>query len=218
MVGAIRRRDILAHPFVTIHSFGLPLFLKALVAGRNKTFLSLVTQTRVFRPATIPVPELLGRCVELESRARQIYESLAERFSDQEPVREFFETLAHQEQDHYELLELCRELVSQEGWLEETFSPWRDAVPRLERQMDEAEVTLEALDSLADALRLVITIEDSEINQVFASAVAATDSAFVRALQTFETADTKHLSYICNEIPKLDPDLTAECIEMRARI
>jgi len=35
MIGAIRKRDILAHPFVTIHSFGWQVFFRALAAGRN---------------------------------------------------------------------------------------------------------------------------------------------------------------------------------------
>jgi hypothetical protein len=218
MVGAIRRRDILAHPFVTINCFGLPLFLKALIAGRKETFLSLLTKNKVLRAPTVQVPELLERCIKLELRAQQMYNSLAERFSGQGEVREFFEMLAQQEQEHSEMLELCQELASREGWLEEYFSPWRDAVPRLERQMDEAETSLEHLDHARDAFRLVIKIEGSEINQVFAGAIAATDSAFVRCLEAFQSADARHLSYIYDQIPKLDPDLTAECIEAQARI
>jgi hypothetical protein len=218
MVGAIRRRDILAHPLVTIHCFGFPLFLKALVAGRDKTFLSLVTESAVFARPAAEVPELLERCIKLELRAQQMYDSLAERFTDQEPVREFFETLAHQEQDHAEMLELCRELVSHGGWLEEHFRPWSDAVPRLERQMDEAEASAEALERLADALRLVITIEGSEINQVFGGAIAATDSPFVRSLRAFQTAEDRHLSYICDMLPKLDPELASECMRLRTTL
>jgi hypothetical protein len=211
MIGAIRRRDILAHPFVTIHSFGWPVFFRALIAGRDQTFLSLLATTRVLRPPKVKVPELLGDCVKLELGARRIYEALAERFTDRELVRQFFETLAQQEQEHAELLELCRELASREGWLEEQFTPWRDAVPRLERQMDEAEASLKDLDSLADALRLVIQIEGSEVNQVFGSALAATDSGFVRNLRAFQSAITKHIYYICDRIPKLELDLAYEC-------
>ncbi len=41
MLGAIRKRDILAHPFVTVESFGWHVFFRVLVAGRNQTFLAL---------------------------------------------------------------------------------------------------------------------------------------------------------------------------------
>jgi rubrerythrin len=211
MVGAIRRRDILAHPLITVHCFGWPILFKALVAGRDRTFLSLLADTWTQRPPRLEVPELLERCVKLELRAQRIYESLATRFGEHEPVRRFFETLASQEKTHYEMLQLCRGLAGREGWLEEHFKPWRDAVPRLERQMDDVEACVEGLERSTDALHLVIRIEGSEINQVFGGVVAATDSSFVRNLQAFQNAEAKHIEYIARQIPELEPDLADEC-------
>lgn len=216
MFGVIRTRDIIAHPLVTVHCFGWPLFFRALIAGRRKTFLSLLAESDALRSPTSEVPELLGRCLDLESRARRIYELLAVRFGHRAPVRRFFETLARQEQEHFELLALCRQLASREGWLEEHFAPWRDAVPQLERQMDDLEDRLDDLDRLADALRLVIRLEGSEINHVFRSVVSATDSEFVRTLQAFRTAEANHIAYACEQIPKLEPDLAGECRGLRA--
>ena len=215
MFGVIRRRDIIAHPLVTVHSFGWPFFFRALAAGRRRTFLSLLAGSGALRSPTVEVPELIGRCVDLESRARRIYEWLAARFDDPAPVRRFFQTLARQELEHFELLELCRQLARREGWLEENFAPWRDAVPRLERQMDEVEDSLDGLDRLADALRLVIRLEGSEINHVFRGVVSATDSEFVRSLHAFRTAEAEHIAYACDEIPKFEPDLAGECRALR---
>jgi rubrerythrin len=215
MFGVIRRRDIIAHPRVTVHCFGWSLFFRALIAGRRKTFLSLVAGSDALPSPTVEVPELLERCVELESRARRIYELLAARFSDRAPVRRFFETLAQHEQEHFELLELCRQVASREGWMEEHFAPWRDAVPQLERQMDDLEDSLNDIDRLADALRLVIRLEGSEINHVFRGAVSATDSEFVRTLQAFRTAEAKHIVYACDQIPEFEPDLADECRGLR---
>jgi rubrerythrin len=215
MFGVIRTRDIVAHPLVTVHCFGWPLFFRALIAGRRKTFLSLLAGSNSMRSPTVAVPELLGRCLDLESRARRIYELLAARFSRRAPVKQFFETLAQQEQEHFELLALCRQLASREGWQEEHFAPWRDSVPRLERQMDDLEESLDDLDQLVDALRLVIRVEGSEINHVFRGAVSATDSEFVRTFQVFRTAEAKHIAYACEQIPKLEPDLAGECSELR---
>jgi rubrerythrin len=216
MFGVIRTRDIIAHPFVTAHCFGWPLFFRALIAGRRKTFLSLLAGSSPLRPPTVAVPELLGRCLDLESRARRIYELLAARFSDRAPVMRFFEALAQHEQEHFELLALCRRLASREGWLEEYFAPWRDTVPQLERQMGDLEESLDDLDRLADALRLVIRLEGSEINHVFRGAVSATDSEFVRTFRAFRTAEAKHIAYACDRIPMFEPDLAGECSRLRA--
>jgi rubrerythrin len=216
MVGVIRRRDIIAHPVVTIRCFGWPVFLSALAAGRKRTFLSVLGETDPLRPKTIEVPGLLGDCVELELRAQRIYELLAERHHEKEPVRQFFATLAQQESTHAELLELCRTIAGREGWMDEYFAPWRAAVPRLDALMDEAEASVEDMDSVADALRLVIRVEGSEINQVFESVVAATDSDFVRNLQAFQSAEETHISYITDRIPEFEPALAGECADLKS--
>lgn len=216
MFGVIRTRDIIAHPLVTIHCFGWPLFFRALIAGRRRTFLSLLAESGALGSPTVEVPELLGRCLDLESRARRIYELLAARFSHRAPVRQFFETLAKQEREHFELLVLCREMARREGWLEAHFAPWRDAVPQLERQMDDLEDSLDGLDRLADALRLVIRLEGSEINHVFRGAVSATDSEFVRTLRAFRTAEAEHIAYACDQISRFEPALARECRGLRA--
>jgi ferritin len=211
MVGAIRKRDVVVHPVVTIRCFGWPVFLKTVIAGRRQTFLTLLAEANAFGPPTVEVPSLLENCVFLELQAKLIYEALAERFSDRAPVREFFETLAQQEQDHADLLELCGEIAGQEGWQEEHFGPWRDAIPVLEQQMDTVEASLGDLDSVTDALRLVIQVESSEINRVFESVVTATDSGFVRHLEPFHAAGVEHISYISDRIPKLESSLAKEC-------
>jgi rubrerythrin len=216
MFGVIRTRDVIAHPLVTVHCFGWSLFLRALIAGRHKTFLSLLAESAAPRPPTVEVPELLGRCLDLESRARRVYELLAARFSRRAPVKRFFETLARQELEHFELLALCQQLASREGWLEEHFAPWRDAVPQLERQMADLEESLDDLDQLVDALRLVIRVEGSEINQLLRGVVSATDSQFVRTVQVFRTAAADHIAYACEQIPKLEPELADECGGLRA--
>ena len=128
----------------------------------------------------------------------------------------FFWALAAEEQEHAELLGLCREAATRSGWKEECFAPWREAVPRLEAQLQEAEASLEGLENLSDALRLVLRIETSEINAVFGSIVEATDSDFVAAIQAFQVSGTTHLSQLRREIVQLDPDLTELCQAMEA--
>ena len=217
MLGTICKWDILVHPFVTIRCFGWQVFFRALVAARDQTFLSLLVQTGVPQQVRVIIPELVGRCVKLEKQAKRIYEWLAGRFMGHDPVREFFEKLARQEETHAELLELCREVASRVVWKEEYFTQWRDAVPRLERQMEDAESSLGSLDSVSDALRLVIQIESSEINQVFLGIVAAADSDFVRKLGVFHEATATHIAYISQRIPELEPGLAQECEKLHGQ-
>ena len=213
MLGTICKRDIVLHPVVTIRSFGLRVFFRALVARSDQTFLSLLVEADLLKPAPVSVPELVGRCFELEVEAMRIYESLAGRFAHPEAAGEFFRTLARQENDHAELLGLCR-AAAQGRWDPRHLDPWRDALPRLERQMRESESALESLSCLGDALRLVIRIESSEINRVFLGVVCASDSDFVRKLSAFWTAAEDHLAYIARHIPRLEPELEEACREM----
>jgi hypothetical protein len=80
--------------------------------------------------------------------------------------------------------------------------------------MGEAEASAESLSSSIDALRLVIRIESSEVNQVFQGVVAASDSDFVRRLEAFHKATAAHIAYIRQEVSRLEPDLAAESQQM----
>ena len=186
MVGVICRRNILAHPLITIRCFGWRLFFRALIAGHSQTFLSLLADAKGLHPPTVKVPELVERCVKLELQAKRIYERLAARLLGHRLISNFFETLACQEETHAELLGLCREVAGRSVWKEECFAPCRDAIPHLERQMENIESSLESIDGVTDALRLVIQIEGSEVNQTFESVVAASASVFVRKLLAFQ--------------------------------
>ncbi len=215
MIGAIRRRDILAHPLVTIRCFGWGILFRALTASQDQTFLSLLIQAGTLQAPKTRTPELIGRCIELELQAKRIYVWLAGRFLGYRAVSEFFDTLARQEENHAELLGLCREAARRTVWKDELFAPWRDAVPRLERQMAKLEASLPSVDGVYDGLRLVIQIEGSEINQLFQGVVAATGAEFVRKVRVFQKATAEHISSICGQIPKLEPGLAEQCREFR---
>jgi hypothetical protein len=83
--------------------------------------------------------------------------------------------------------------------------------------MTGAEAAVREIDSVDAALRLVIQIESSEINQVFNAALAATDAAFVKKLKPFQKAIEAHLSYLMKRIPQLSPNLMLPTRELRAR-
>jgi hypothetical protein len=80
------------------------------------------------------------------------------------------------------------------------------------------EAAVDSLDSVVDlpaALRLVIQIESSELNQVFKGVVDATNSKFVRALRAFQVAGARHIEYIQQEISRLEPSLAEACKTMK---
>lgn len=83
--------------------------------------------------------------------------------------------------------------------------------------MENIESSLKSLGGVTDALRLVIQIEGSEVNRIFESVVAASGSTFVRKLLAFQNAAEDHIAFICDEIPKLESELTEECRELRDR-
>jgi len=77
------------------------------------------------------------------------------------------------------------------------------------------EYLAESLTDLEDALRLVVQIESSEVNGIYLGIVAASTSEFVRGLRVFTEAGRGHLSYICERIPEMAPELRDECRVLR---
>jgi hypothetical protein len=153
----------------------------------------------------------------LELRAKRIYKVLAKALDDQGLVGPFFAGLVEQEQYHANLLELCRAAAIRGKWRANLFNPWQDYLPRLEQQMEAAETAVRHIDSIDAALRLVIQIESSEINQVFNAALAATDAAFVKKLRPFRKAMEAHMTYLVERLPHLSPNLILPTRELRAR-
>lgn len=216
MKGVICRRHVLAHPMTTIQSFGWQVFFRAITAGPDRTFLSIIAPTLCLSPPPASVSLFVERCVSLEVRAGEIYRRLARRYDASPPLARFFDTLSHQEQDHAELLEICRGLAGESCWQEEEITRWRGVIPQLEHRMSEVEQGLDQIADAGEALQLVIDVEGSEINSIFRGVVAATDNDFVRNFQAFQNAEKEHIDFICREIPRLEIELTDICAELRA--
>ncbi len=217
MVGVIHTWDIWAHPLVTAHCFGWLTLFHALFSRRDQTFLSLLGAGGFFQPGDDEAAAVIDRCVGLELRAKQVYAILAAATVDSAPLSAFFATLTQHEQNHADLLRLCQASARRGGWKMGCFNPWRDYLPRLERQMSEAEAALQKIDNVDRLLRLVIEIESSEVNQVFRAAMAASDSRFVRRLRPFREAIKSHIDFITARVPALAPHLTTISQELRAK-
>ena len=218
MVGVICTRDILFHPFVTVRVFGWRVFFRAVFESQETTFLSLLQRDGIFAATTSQEPELIERCVSLELQSAAIYHSLAERFRASRPFFAFLIELADEEQEHADLLRVCKVFASQGRFVQDRFSPWHDYVPLLEQQMQQAVAALDEIKSLDDVVRLILQIEGSEINRVFLGIVQATDSPFVEKLGPFRRAVKHHIGYICKSISRLTPSAAAACRELRVKM
>jgi rubrerythrin len=218
MVGVICKREILLHPVLTIQCFGWTVFLRAVFAGPKQTFLSLLNDSRHFERPLQPVPEIIASCIDLERHAMKIYDLLSRRYARDASANEFFLRLARQEQDHAELLELCRAAAGRRGRREACFDGWRETVGETEKRLREAEANLDEIGSLAGALRLVLEIESSQINRLFARIVAATDPRLACKLRAFRNAVHDHLGYLCECVPRLEPGLSDACRALWAAV
>lgn len=219
MIGAICTNDILFHPFVTIRAFGWRVFFRAVFEGQGDTFLSLLQREGFFAaPPASKEPELIERCVWLELQSAAIYRSLAERFAALSPLREFLDELADEEQEHADLLRVCKTFASQGRFVRDRFSPWYDYVPLLEQQMQRIVASLDKIGYIDDVVRLILTIETSEINPVFMGVIRATDSPFVKNLGPFRRAVRQHIDHICKKISALTPAAMLACRELRSKL
>jgi rubrerythrin len=224
MLGVITSRDILTHPVVTIQCFGFRLFLKALFARPNETFLSVLSRAGALGNGGHPRPqaevtERFSRMIQLELRAKKVYTTFAQTFASDATARRFFETLAAQEQEHADMLEIHRVATFRGDCKMNDDDCSNEALSRLEQEMSDAEELSTAIDSLEDALRLVVQLEWSEINQVFKDLFSASRSVFVQKLLKSEEEIDAHTSYViehvvelCPQILQTSPRLQTDCV------
>ena len=210
MIGAIRTWDVLSHPLVTVRCFGWTTLFRVVLAGRKQTFLSLLSNNALIFPADAEAAAILKQCIDLEVRAEVIYVTLAGATIEKPALTLFFTTLAQQEQSHADLLRLCAAASKQdEQWLK-VLRSWRDDVVRLDGEMRKAEALVSSVDDLDDAMRLVVQVELSEVNQILLAAMYASSSLFVKRLRPFQKAIETHIRYIAAQLPKLAPNLCCD--------
>jgi hypothetical protein len=214
MIGAIRTWDVLRHPWVTIQCFGWRTFLRALAAGPKDTFLSLLNDGAFFGFSDSEASDIVQQCIDLELRAKQLYLTLAEATAHAESPSQLFLDLAEQQQEHADLLRLCMAASNHVGWRRKDLPLWRKTLLRLNQEMLEAELHGSEISDLDGAMRLVVQVESSGVNQVVLALIAASNSEFVKKLRPFQYSVEMHLSYIAARIPPLarpvEPEQHAE--------
>lgn len=211
MLGAICKRDILAHPVVTVRCFGWVVFVRAVCAGANTTFLSLLAESPAMRPPRPSGESVLDECIALERRIGAIYAGLAERLAGEPAVAEFLRNLAAQEEGHAELLTICRDVFAGDRWEERLVDACRPVVRTLALSVAGAERRVAALSGGREALELVLELESTEVNRVFRRVVTTHGSPFVQRLGRFQAAGREHTEYVRDVLVRLLPDLAVRC-------
>jgi hypothetical protein len=209
MIGAIRVRDVLAHPVLTVRCFGWKTLFRALVSSPGRTFLSLLTDMNCFGSADKEAATVIKRCVDLELRAKKLYLDLAESTREEPSLVDFFSTLAEQEQEHADLLLLCLAASNRVGWRLSDLPIWRERINCLELEMREAEAIAPHITDAQGAMDLVLRIESSEVNDVFLAVISASNSEFVKKLRPFSCALEMHLAFIATRVPELEHATTS---------
>jgi len=74
-----------------------------------------------------------------------------------------------------------------------------------------------SITSLDEALRIVIKLESSEINQIFQDVFETSDSLFVHKLLNFRRAITFHIAYIVIKLSELSQQLSQGAIDLNAK-
>ncbi len=69
-----------------------------------------------------------------------------------------------------------------------------------------------------DVVRLILQVEGSEVDRVFAGVIEATDSPFVQNLGPFRRAVRRHVDYICERISALTPAAASACRALRGKL
>jgi hypothetical protein len=187
------------------------VFLRALRAGPQETFLSIIAKIQAAEEMELQVPPVLESAIAGELRTMHIYRELAARFAHEPPMTRFFAALAGQERSHAELLRICAQASRHARTDARRLAPLAERLAPLQATLARAESALSADVSRDEALRLVVQIEGAEINHLFNDLVAVNPSPFVKAIQGFQKATGSHLAYIRRVLPTLGPEVEAEC-------
>jgi rubrerythrin len=207
MKGVITRVQVLAHPIVIVESFGVKVFLRALVAGARETFLEIVSRCAEEEAHLgmdeLPFVRTVKRFIGFECRVRDVYRRLADRFSDDPQAAEFFATVSRHEEGHAIVLSrVLREIRRGHLW-KESKAVHAEVVAAFEARLEACEEEVRRGVTLARALDIVEGVERSEINVVFDTLNESVDMRSRTRFEQFFVLTQRHLAYCGEQIRAL---------------
>jgi hypothetical protein len=188
MLGVVRTRQVLAHPLVILEGFGLKVLVRSLFAGRDETFLDIVTRCAQ-EGANDDMDEVdllktVDGFVGLERRARDLYWKLSHKLAAFPDAARFFVTLSWQEEGHAIVLSRVRRDIRRGRLWKRSRDLHLASLGSLEALFAnlEREAQSESL-SVCRALEMVEELEQSELDVVFDT---LNDSVDMRSRARFE--------------------------------
>ncbi len=199
MQGVITTKAILQNPIVIIEGFGLRVFINALFADKDATFLDIINECHELDAhkdmASMNLSEIVNQFIGYELKSQEIYTILSERFSELSDVSAFFKNLARHEEGHAIVLARVRREIERGHYWKESKQIHLDEIKRFDRFMKKAEASVLAGVSLAEALTLVDQLEGSEINIVFENLNKSVDMKSRKRFEKFFVMTSEHIGY-----------------------
>ncbi|PJA32758.1 MAG: hypothetical protein CO187_03095 [Zetaproteobacteria bacterium CG_4_9_14_3_um_filter_53_7] len=199
MQGVITTKSILQNPLVIIEGFGLRVFINALFADKDATFLDIISQCHELDAhkdmARMNLSEIVNQFIGYELKAQELYTILSKNFSDLSDVSAFFKHIASHEEGHAIVLARVRREIERGHYWKESKQIHISEIERFDRFMKEAEAAVLSGVSLAEALALVDQLEGSEINIVFENLNKSVDMKSRKRFEKFFVMTTEHVGY-----------------------
>ena len=202
MQGVVRTRQVLAHPMVIVESFGLRVLVRALLAGRDETFLDIVSRCAEEGAREhldeVDLLRTVDQFVRFERRARDLYETLSRQLAPLPEAAKFFATLARQEEGHAIVLSRVRRQISRGRFWTESKDLHLASLKAVDALLARLEEEARQGVSLARALDIVEALEGSELDLVFDGLNSSVDMRSRARFERFFALNQRHAQY-CEE-------------------
>lgn len=222
MKGMIRARDVIAHPAVVIRGFGLKVFLRALLAPKERTFLEIISEgiPHPASPEERAITQQLDRLVLQEIHCSKIYKYFADHFLNFPDARQFFQTLSFQEEAHAEIIRVAKvEIARRKIW------PQGDLIaPDILEKTDAMLARLDAglrqtpRPTLKQALEMLEEMEATEREMVFAFLRHFHDVVqftFIQKMHLLIPSFADHNAYLNTMLPQLKEMATRDARQQK---
>ncbi len=207
MKGLIGRKDVLLHPWTVIRGFGLKVFLKTAFAPGHATFLEVISEgiPKPVSPEEIQITLLLDKLISFELRTSHIYARLGTMFKEHDGANTFFHTLSIQEQGHAEILRIVKVEVARLKLWDEVKPISTEVVDKIDKDLSHLEWDIRHPETLSykESLKIVESLESSEINVVFDFIHHSIQTPFLRKSHRLIPSIAEHHSYLNTMLPEL---------------
>jgi len=199
MQGVITKKEVLKNPVVIIEGFGLRVFINALFADKDATFLDIINECHELDShkdmASMNISEIVNQFIGYELKAQELYTILSKNFSELSDVSAFFKNIARHEEGHAIILARVRREIERGHYWKESKQIHISEIERFDRFMRDAEASIQSGVSLAEALTLVDLLEGSEINIVFENLNNSVDMKSRKRFEKFFVMTTEHVGF-----------------------